>query len=739
MPVLYMTDSAREDSSEMDQRIAGYIGRCSKPYYDQDMKEERNFSVFVQLSELRKGLFSWYPFREGASILEIDAGFGAITGALCERGGTVTVTERSSLRAESLAKRWDMMENLEIYAGDWEQICFQEKFDYIVMSGTLERAGMGKPDAEAYARCLDQACSLLKEDGRLLLTAENRLGMRYLCGASESFTGKKFAGLNQYPDGTEGYTFTRGELEEHIRNSPCSRYKCYYPMPDHLFTKYIFTEEAMPEEAIAEQLPFYYRNTDTQIVSQAKICRDVIRNGLLGGLADSYLLECCRQGDFVQTRQAECWKDVPGKEFKSLLFGSKALRPEAHKETIQRNLARLESEEEKLANYLVSDKMKKIWGVELRLLDAAAGICERHHLKFFMLHGTLLGAVRHRGFIPWDDDLDIGMPREDYDRFLAAAEKELPEPLSVQTMWTEEDCFFGSYCRLRDGSTTGIQVRELGHKGNQGIWIDILPLDNCVQDPERYRYKERRIKHYNRLLQAKIYGSQENCFGGLSRGMSLFYRFMAAFFSHNRLCDRLDQAIRLYTDQETGDLAIFSGYTNHRVLNRKDFWDTVLLEFAGRNLPAPKGYENYLFMIMGKDYMRFPPESERKPKHRGIFDPDKPYQVYTRHLNGMFQDLKGRKIIIFGAGMMFDDYMQKWGGRYRPAFIVDNDENKWGRMRRGILIQPPQSILEVPGEKRRLIICSYYYKEIQKQLEEMGISDYQVYIQDIEWILKAEE
>lgn len=104
----------------------------------------------------------------------------------------------------------------------------------------------------------------------------------------------------------------------------------------------------------------------------------------------------------------------------------------------------------------------------------------------------------------------------------------------------------------------------------------------------------------------------------------------------------------------------------------------------------------------------------------------------------MFEDIKGKDIILWGSGLMFEDYMQKYGAKYRPAFLVDNDSNKWERHRMGIEICNPKKLLELPKDKYKLIICSYYYKEISKQLEEMGVHNYKVYVQNENWIIEAE-
>ena len=129
--------------------------------------------------------------------------------------------------------------------------------------------------------------------------------------------------------------------------------------------------------------------------------------------------------------------------------------------------------------FFVSNKRRSVWNVELELLEAVKSICERHNLVYYADGGTLLGAVRHSGFIPWDDDLDISMMREDYDKFIAYAQQELPDGFFLQTPETEEDYFYG-HAKIRKNNTTAIRYIQYieKYKHHQGVFIDIFPLDN---------------------------------------------------------------------------------------------------------------------------------------------------------------------------------------------------------------------------------------------------------------------
>ena len=939
--------------SDADKVVRSYIEKYGNISYDAVIAGESDWQIFYNLSELRTGILSWYDFKPQAEVLEIGAGFGALTGRLCSLCAHVTATERALYRAEAIVKRYEALDNLEVYAGDIAELEFDRSFDYIVLVGLLERVGNGASNPDPYAAYLKSLQKWLKPGGKILLAVENRFGLKYFCGAPEPHTNRAFDGLNHYAQGTSGYSFSRQEMGKIVEQAGFQWHRFYYPLPDYKLPQLVYTDEYLPEKNLKERLIPYYRRSDTLVAEEQELYDDIVTNGVFPFFANSFLVECGEQGgpgqvlyaavstdrgeerSFATTirkdgmvRKAplyqkgrvngeklyECSRDllsrgIPVVEHKMREDGSldmpyvpwptlsnyiksimkdrtervlqlidriygyilqsseqvatecnellkrqlAAAQSREERERLQQldfgpvlkkaymelitlncffneetdeflyfdqefvrenypakfvlfraihyiycftpgaeqacpleslkvkygmedtwdiylqeeirfqsevrkweqysqfyrwtqvdrnrlaeNAKRLASEEEIVAEYKISHKMKQIWKVELAMLDEVDRICKKYDLTYFLVHGSLLGAVRHKGFIPWDDDLDIAMLRTDYDRFLEVAPRELKEPLSIHTFRTEKDIFWGGFARIRNGQTTGIEAKELGHKGNLGIWIDLLPLDNCTPDEKKLLKKERRIRHCHRLLYAKIYGGEYRTFMDLSDWKWRLYRLLAACCSHDRLGGMLEKAMRMYTAEKSEEVAVFTGYDKHRRLYAGDFADTAQLEFEHRKVPVPVGYENYLFMTLGRDYLKYPPEEERKPKHRGVFDPDVPYERYTHLLGDTFEGVKGKKIILFGAGLMFEDYMKKYGDKYKPAFLVDNDENKWGRFRMGVEICGPEAILEVPEEKRRLIICSFYYREIAEQLENMGIRDYKVYVQEIEWIVQSE-
>ena len=132
--------------------------------------------------------------------------------------------------------------------------------------------------------------------------------------------------------------------------------------------------------------------------------------------------------------------------------------------------------EEVRCGYTVNEKTKRVWAVQLEMLDEVERICKANGLKYFADSGTLIGAIRHEGYIPWDDDIDLVMLREDYDKFVQIAPKWLKEDLVLQTVYTGKNYLRG-HAQIRNSKTCGCNEEDKKAGYNCGIFIDIFPLD----------------------------------------------------------------------------------------------------------------------------------------------------------------------------------------------------------------------------------------------------------------------
>ena len=149
--------------------------------------------------------------------------------------------------------------------------------------------------------------------------------------------------------------------------------------------------------------------------------------------------------------------------------------------------------------YTTSTEMKKVWAVQIDLLKEFERVCNKYNIKYFASGGTLLGSVRHKGYIPWDDDIDVRMMRDEYEKLLTHKD-EFQEPYFLQTPYTDENGFFDSCVKLRNSNTTGCMPQDLHLKINNGIFMDILVLD-CVPDDEK-----KRKKFLRKVLRKGIFG-----------------------------------------------------------------------------------------------------------------------------------------------------------------------------------------------------------------------------------------
>ena len=291
--------------------------------------------------------------------------------------------------------------------------------------------------------------------------------------------------------------------------------------------------------------------------------------------------------------------------------------------------------EEERNGYIVSSEMKRVWAVELDLLNEFASICDQYGLKWFMHAGSMLGAVRHQGFIPWDDDIDIVMPRKDYDRLCAVGPMSFSRPYFFQT--EETDRFFArNFARIRNSDTTAIIESEkpFRYPYNQGVFIDVFPMDHIPADTqERTSFFQELTLLNNRCWQWRnmIHFYRPKKGKGLVKCASYYLKhlyFKYLFKGGYRLfMDKHHELITKYNAMETGWVGESVFPPLGRQLWRSEWVrEAVLFPFEMLQVPVPAHYEECLSASFGPDW--------RTPKqiptlHGGVFfDTDKPYTDY---------------------------------------------------------------------------------------------------------------
>lgn len=247
-----------------------------------------------------------------------------------------------------------------------------------------------------------------------------------------------------------------------------------------------------------------------------------------------------------------------------------------------------------------NDPLRQSQLVMLEILHVIDAICEKHGIGYWLDAGTLLGAVRHKGFIPWDDDLDICMLRKDYERFLHIASHELPEDLFLQTKATDPTIKW-KWAKIRDNFSTFIQLSEKDSriKYHQGIFIDIFPYDLVKKD----------IKKYKLLLNRKFQASHNPLYKNISLLLNSMAILPVKAIGYNRL-----KKILLNRAQK-GDLKFVTTGIDISLGYHTFSLDTIFplkkIEFENYHFFAPANTDRYLTQMFG-DYMKIPPVEKRK-------------------------------------------------------------------------------------------------------------------------------
>ncbi len=257
--------------------------------------------------------------------------------------------------------------------------------------------------------------------------------------------------------------------------------------------------------------------------------------------------------------------------------------------------------------------LAKLQAVELEILDVVGGFCEAHGIQWFLDGGTALGARRHAGFIPWDDDVDIAMLREDYDRFVGLAREGLPEGYSLHDA-SNTPGYAGMFAKVyKDG--TSFQTKEALEAGcDQAIFVDVFPYDAIAQDGAR---AVRQVKNA-RLWQSVSYVyhaktvnvPHKGVLGSIERaGCRLLHVGVRAFLNPQAICRRFERS-RLQPGEASSGAYLELAWPNMEPLPEDALVPPVPLPFEGRRLPVPRQTERYLENMYG-DWRKIPDPQDR--------------------------------------------------------------------------------------------------------------------------------
>ena len=267
---------------------------------------------------------------------------------------------------------------------------------------------------------------------------------------------------------------------------------------------------------------------------------------------------------------------------------------------------------------------KEIQKASLCILKDFISACEKLGIMYYVGYGTLLGTIRHKGFIPWDDDVDVCMPRKDYEIFISRGRQFLPDHYFIQTANSEPE-FMCSYAKLRDSKTTYIENINRRKKMNHGIFIDIFPLDYLPENELRARLKAYRFTMQKTRTQYKMAkGIKEPNVKEKIKKAAIMTLFPSAKSA-------LKGQLKVGKAKPSSRYVVYQWvrYNMRGVCPVDLFGDGKMMPFEDIDVRVPNDYDTVLKIIYG-DYMQLPPPEARTTTHDCfIIDAGTPYEKYT--------------------------------------------------------------------------------------------------------------
>lgn len=284
---------------------------------------------------------------------------------------------------------------------------------------------------------------------------------------------------------------------------------------------------------------------------------------------------------------------------------------------------------EQTYNDLKNYDIRRLQLVEAEMLKDLREICEKNNIRYYLTSGTLLGAVRHKGFIPWDNDIDVEMPYEDWVRFVNLPQEAFGTKYFLQTCDTDEN-WYRAYARVRLNNTTMMYDYQMKFDIHHGIWLDIFPLVE-INDGLELKFK-RSLLIFAKVLNMRASYESAKAIHYEKTGKKKITKYdLVYMLLPKKLRKRLAKSITNYIYQAKNKRNFCHIWAYIGALTPKSFYegDPATVEFEGEVYTTIPKYKNWLSARYG-DYMTPPPEDQRGTHDGLIVDFDKNYTEYLR-------------------------------------------------------------------------------------------------------------
>lgn len=270
--------------------------------------------------------------------------------------------------------------------------------------------------------------------------------------------------------------------------------------------------------------------------------------------------------------------------------------------------------------------MTDLQKVELEILKSFIAICDRLKLRYYLVCGSCLGAVKYGGFIPWDDDIDVAMPREDYRVFCEKAQELLPESIFLQTNETDGN-YPNIFAKLRDLRTTFIEKGMAELDICHGIYIDVFPLDGYPADPDEQRRFERKKQDLKHKINC-IYTQRLDLPHAVVRALRRLRGY------HRQTAQYTAELIALCSSYDLDSSVLWCNFGNWQgkkeYAPREQYGAGTEAVFEGLTVRVPQDYEAYLSQKYGDWRADLPEDQQRGHHYCVICDTSVPYTEYIR-------------------------------------------------------------------------------------------------------------